>query len=176
MKNIKENSVLILADNLTPFNPERLQKAIIDLYNKGYKDFYTPLSSEFERASAEIITSLNVFGVSNKYPNLNLKVVVEHFMDHLQLATSEDAKRFANILDSAHEVILRRSTKYATHFFNAVSVAYANCSLLLTNVDPAEMEITCQGDENIQIEDFPMFIIYNLATSNEMSIVNIFID
>ncbi len=166
-------SVIILSENQTPFNSETLKATIIDLYNKGYRDFYTPLSSEFELSAAEIILSLNEFKIGNKFPNLNLKVVIENFQDHLRPYDPERTERFAKILDSAHEVILTRSAKYATHFFNATSVALENASLLLTCIDPQEM-IIGKDDENIMIEDFPMLLTYHLAECRDMAIVNLY--
>lgn len=167
-------SVLILGDNLTTFNSERLKAEIIALYEKGYHDFYTPLSSEFERSAAEIICSLNVFNIDNKYPNMNLKVVIGHFQDHLKNVTSERSTRFAKILDSAHEVIFSNTTQYVTHYFNATSVALSKSSLLLTCVDPQEMTIG-KDDEDIEIEDFPLLITYHIAESREMPIINLFL-
>lgn len=166
-------SVIILSENQTPFNSETLKATIIDLYNKGYRDFYTPLSSEFELSAAEIILSLNVFKIGNKFPNLNLKVVIENFQDHMRPYDTERTERFAKILDTAHEIILTRSAKYATHFFNATSVALENASLLLTCVDPQEM-IMGKDDENIMIEDFPMLLTYHLAECRDMAIANLF--
>ncbi len=172
MTTSKENNVIILGDNFAPIDQTKLKATIVDLYNKGYRNFYTPLSSEFERVAAEIIFSLNVFGINNKYPDLHLIIVIEHFQDHLRSVTSEQSDRFAKILDSAHEVILIRSQRTPSFCLSAASACFDEASLFLTNVDPDEMTITCKGDEDLLVEDFPLFVLYNQAEASQLPIIN----
>lgn len=173
MTKSKENNVIILGDNFTQIDHTKLKGTIIDLYNKGYREFYTPLSSEFERVAAEVILSLNVFGINNKYPDLHLIVIIDHFKDHLRSATVEQSDRFAKILDSAHEVILIRQQRTPSFCLSAASACFDEASLFLTNITPDEMTITCKGDEDLLVEDFPLFVLYNQAEAMHLPIVNI---
>lgn len=163
MQTTKETSLLLLGEPLMPFDKERLKEAIIDLYHKGYRTLYTPLFSDFERAAAEITFELNQFKIDNRFPNLHTIVVVYNFSHILHCSDIEQTTRVMKILDRCRGVIHTKALP--SHLADPTTYIISQTSLMLTNLDPKDQEITCEEDEYIQIEDAPTFVAYN--TLNE---------
>ncbi len=157
MQTTKETSIILLGDLSKPVDKERIKMSIIDLYNKGYRTLYTPLQSDFERAAAEITFELNQFKIDNKFPNLNIIAVVYNFADIIH---SHNAEQTTNILDQCQAVIHTKALPI--HFADPTTYIISQTSLLLTNLAPKDQEATCESDENIQIEDAPIFVACNI--------------
>lgn len=155
----KEQSVAFTGHRFIPYGKlpilkAALQNVIIELYAKGYNNYYCGMAMGFDLLSAEVILSLKT-----EYKELRLIAVVPYRSQDERFSFT-DKKRYRSILNRADETIILREDYCQGCLLRRNDYVLAHSNQVIAYFDGENKGGTFYTCRNAQAEGLPVINLF----------------